>query len=463
MSMRSTDTNERGAIIIQVAFALLALIAFNAFVVDLGVMWVSRREAQNAADAGALAGAIGLMQDGSSANTARSAFQFANTNTIWGQGNSSTNVDVTLSGSSGGCGTGCTVAPIPPCGAAEGCVRVDVFRNLPDRAGVTRGAAIPTFFGHLVGVSQQGVRATATAWTASGNSVQCMLPWGVIDRWSDNFDENKDPTYWPEDPLPGTAGWTSNDRYQPTPALGCGGAPCDEYIPPYQGNENHTGWKVDQDYGRQLVLKGGTTGNYSSGWTSIVNLPNTGGGADYRADIAGCNPLIVGIASAPADACPKANTPGMEANGCINVETGMKQGPTDQGVTQLVATDAGAYWNPGATGPKNRSGSVVKANGATNMESPRIRPLAVLDMDHYINSGCSGSGCVAKIANIIGFFVEGMCKDVKAANRLDPGMDCPDPTKDVVGRIVTLPGAYVSGVGTTATSASFIYVIQLVR
>ena len=50
--------DDRGAIIIHVAFALLALLAFSAFVVDMGVMWVSRRQAQNAADAGALAGAV---------------------------------------------------------------------------------------------------------------------------------------------------------------------------------------------------------------------------------------------------------------------------------------------------------------------------------------------------------------------------------------------------------------------
>jgi hypothetical protein len=68
-----------------------------------------------------------------------------------------------------------------------------------------------------------------------------------------------------------------------------------------------------------------------------------------------------------------------------------------------------------------------------------------------------------KIANIIGFFVEGMCGDVKAAGKLAPGMDCTDPGKDVVGRIVTLPGIYVTGVGTTPANAAFIWVVQLVR
>src|SRR5437867_1366842 len=49
---------ERGAILIQVAISIMALTAFTAFVVDYGVLWVARGQAQNAADAGALAGAI---------------------------------------------------------------------------------------------------------------------------------------------------------------------------------------------------------------------------------------------------------------------------------------------------------------------------------------------------------------------------------------------------------------------
>ena len=44
--------------LILVALSLVTLIAFTTFVVDYGAMWVGRRQAQNAADAGALAGAV---------------------------------------------------------------------------------------------------------------------------------------------------------------------------------------------------------------------------------------------------------------------------------------------------------------------------------------------------------------------------------------------------------------------
>ena len=53
-----TLRSEQGAVFVQVGISILVLMAFNVFVLDYGVMWVSRRQAQNAADAGALAGAV---------------------------------------------------------------------------------------------------------------------------------------------------------------------------------------------------------------------------------------------------------------------------------------------------------------------------------------------------------------------------------------------------------------------
>jgi hypothetical protein len=93
------------------------------------------------------------------------------------------------------------------------------------------------------------------------------------------------------------------------------------------------------------------------------------------------------------------------------------------------------------------------------MSSARVRPMVVLDINHYDASGCTGTTCIGKVANIIGFFVEGMCKDVT----LDAGIGCDDPTKDVVGRIVTVPGSFATGSGGAEESASFVKVVRLVR
>ncbi len=43
---------ERGAVLIHTAIAALVLVGFGTFVVDYGVFWVARHQAQNAADAG---------------------------------------------------------------------------------------------------------------------------------------------------------------------------------------------------------------------------------------------------------------------------------------------------------------------------------------------------------------------------------------------------------------------------
>jgi hypothetical protein len=56
--LRERWKSERGVSLIMVAVEILMLTGFTVFVLDYGVMWLGRRQAQNAADAAALAGAI---------------------------------------------------------------------------------------------------------------------------------------------------------------------------------------------------------------------------------------------------------------------------------------------------------------------------------------------------------------------------------------------------------------------
>jgi hypothetical protein len=452
MTRQSRLRVDGGAVLIHVAFALLALIGFTAFVVDMGVMWVSRGQAQNAADAGALAGAVALMRDGGwSAEAQKSALQWAGANAVFGLQNSAANVRVTFSGPTGTCGASCDVASIPPCGEQPGCVRADVFRNMPDRdyrGGATLGAPVATLFGPMVGVTQQGVRATATAEVAPANLAQCMLPFAVIDRWADNYDPTPVTTHFPDDGLIGAAGWTPNDAYEPA------AEPADVYIPPYAGNTGHTGWRLTNDYGRQLVLRDGSAGSYPSGWSQLVCLNGAAAcsGTEVRDWLTACNPQQVGIAPA-VNPCTAADAP----HGCIEVRTGLAEAPVTEGVENIVALDPAAAWSSGAHGPLGPGTGAV--TGGQGMTTPRIRGMVVLDIGHYASSGCAGGTCVAKVANIIGFFVEGICNTVT----LDAGLVCDDPTSDVVGRIVTLPAQHAAGTGEVVSNASFIHVVRLVR
>ena len=70
--------------------ALLVLFGFATFVVDYGVLWVGRHQAQNAADAGAIAGAIARAYDDfddpsdRGGDGCQSRRQVAGANLVWG-------------------------------------------------------------------------------------------------------------------------------------------------------------------------------------------------------------------------------------------------------------------------------------------------------------------------------------------------------------------------------------------
>ena len=83
--------------------------------------------------------------------------------------------------------------PGSPGAGTNSCIRVDVFRN--QRAG---GNPLPTFFGTLVGVDQQGVRATATAEALFGNSTDCVKPFAIADKWLERRND-QGPPGWSED------------------------------------------------------------------------------------------------------------------------------------------------------------------------------------------------------------------------------------------------------------------------
>ena len=147
--MRSTQLrSEGGAILIQVAVGIVVLIALSMFVFDYGVMWVGRRQAQNAADAGALSGAVALALDTNAAanggeDALNSALVVAAGNNVWGQ---APNADAN--------NLNAFYPVVCPDGTVT-CLRVDVYRN------VARNNPLPMFFGRFVNLTEQGVRGHA--------------------------------------------------------------------------------------------------------------------------------------------------------------------------------------------------------------------------------------------------------------------------------------------------------------
>jgi hypothetical protein len=170
---RTSIADQRGAIFVQVGMVMVVLMAFSVFVLDYGVLWIARTQAQAAADAGALAGAVARGYDdfGSPPHhrdpAGMIARSVAQANVVWNQPPTT------------------TVSFDCPAGTTGRCTRIDVFRD-----GTNSSAALETVFGPLLGVSVQRVRATATAITEDGNATHCLSPLAFPDDW----DENRGPT-----------------------------------------------------------------------------------------------------------------------------------------------------------------------------------------------------------------------------------------------------------------------------
>jgi len=164
--------------LLNLAVGVMVFIGMLAFVVDYGVMWVGRGQAQNAADAGALAGAVAMAldtngwTDRTETGPARAAaLRMAQSNAIW-SATPSVNVatDVFFTGDPA------AMCPADVNGRTP-CIRVDVYRNQ------ARGNPLPAIFGRAVGLVNQGVRATATARVAVANASDCLKPWAIPDKW----------------------------------------------------------------------------------------------------------------------------------------------------------------------------------------------------------------------------------------------------------------------------------------
>jgi Flp pilus assembly protein TadG len=419
----------RGAVLVHTAVAMMALMAFNALVIDYGALWVSRRQAQNAADAAALAGALSLAFDDPDdiPRAQNAAAATGVVNLVLGSAPAIDPAsDVTL-----------VPCPLGAPGLPDTCVRANVYRSQ------ARGNALPTFFAHIMGINSQDMRATATAQVMTGNAVECLKPWAVADKWDENW-ENDAPNNGP---------WTTasnfdkyrkqGNNYVPDPSV----TTPDVYIAP-SANSSGTGFAPfdanghpTSDYGLPLTLKIGSSENrLSSGWFQALDLPNPdgssgSGGASYRNNIKNCNGNVYGIGDT------------------IPTEQGNMVGPTSQGVAGggpdgmgLTEKDPGAIWNNTTKSIQGSCAPGVCADGVWYARSPRIVPVPLFNLDDFFAGAPNGKTSVT-ITNIMGFFIEGMC---------GPG------NKDVCGRLVAIPAQKREGGGVDET-ASFLRKVLLVR
>lgn len=420
--------DERGALLVHVALAMLTLIAFSALAIDYGALLGARRQSQNAADAAALAGAWSLAFDDPDdiPRAQAAAAATGQLNVVLGAAPSIV------------AATDVTLIPCPPGapGVPDTCIRANVYRS------AARSNALPTFFAQILGINSQDVRATATAQVETGNAVECLKPWAVADRWHEHWESG----------APNAGPWTTTsafdkyvkngNNYNPDPSVTIP----DVYVAPTAASPG-TGFtpfdatgKPSSDYGLQMNLKLGSGENrISSGWFLALDLPcpQGGGGDCYEDNIKACTPNIFAV----GETVP------------VSSAQGVKQGPTTHGVDGggdaimgLKERDPGAYWDAATQTVKGSCAPGVCADGKYYSKSPRVVAVALFDIDAFFAGSPSGKSTVP-ITNVMGFFIEGMGGS---------------GNKDVIGRLVAIPGVTKAG-GTVTETASFLRTVLLVR
>ena len=328
-----------------------------------------------------------------------------------------------------------------------------MFRN------AARGNPLPMFFGAVVGVSSQGVRATATAQIVTGNTTDCLKPWAIVDRWDEfngahaehNFPATVDPDFNPAGQPPSTFDKYSTGQGQNPP-------PEDDYYVPPSATSPAQASGCRKTKALRFAVKADGASTVSSGWFMEIKLPRLdgdwNGGNTYRNNIETCGGLPYSIAT-PGTACPadisQADAPYWANHGCFGVKTGGTVGPTRQGIDTLVAKDPSATYDYATK-------TIIGSTFSPPTRSPRVVPIATLDIDDYLSRNPTGSNGTVRLSNIYGYFIEGM-GDVDK----NTGVMTLNPNgKAVLGRIITIP-AMAMGSSPLPASASFLRSIILVR
>lgn len=352
--------DQTGMSYVFIGMGMLAFVSASMLAIDVGMLMTARSQAQNSADAGALAGATALLYDDFNNRTASgpavtSAIRAAQMNDVM-RGQVSVNpADVTF--------------PTNPTTGQADEVRVEVRRT------ASRGNPISTLIARYFGMTQTDIGAVATAEAAPANAMDCVKPFTIPDKWIEK-------TSPPWDSL--TSDYDAYDKQ---------GRPLsnpDIYIPAYDSSgapdPSYTGYRMfarfpgdTTDVGTMLTIRAGTGNNITPSFYFSLAMTTNTGGSDYRWNIMNCN-----------------NTH-YKWGDLLVQEPGNMMGPTTQGITDLILQDPGATFSPSY-------GKVV--NSAFGNHSPRIFPIPLYDPIYYDSGKRNGRNADLKTANWIGFFAD---------------------------------------------------------
>jgi Flp pilus assembly protein TadG len=341
--------DERGMSLVYISLGFMGFLAATTLAIDVGMFMAARSQAQNSADAGALAGAVALAFNdfdnrAASGPAVQSAINAAQANDVMGAEPSIGPGDVTF--------------PNDPSGRPTR-VHVSVYRTQE------RNNAIPTMMGPLFGVNTVNIGATATAEASPANAMTCVKPFMIPDRWHEATGSF--------DPLTSTFDMYDNHNNLLPPDSR------DTYVGP--SGDNPTGYNSG-DKGMELILRAGTGNNIEPTMYYSWKMPGDIGADYYTNNISGCNTTLISLS---------ADDPFY-----MTQEPGNMVGPTNDGIDGLIAKDPGAQWDTGCSCIVNSAYGI----------SPRVTPLPLYDPVYYATGKANGRNADFKLANIMGFFIE---------------------------------------------------------
>jgi Flp pilus assembly protein TadG len=342
--LRRLRDDQSGMSYVFIGMGMMAFVSASMLAIDVGMVVTSRNQAQNAADAAALAGATALLYDdfddrSPSGPAVTGAIAAGTANTVMGGTVTITPADIQFLNDAAGQPTR---------------VRATVYR--------TGTNGVQTWIRSIFDQEYRAdISATATAEAAPANAMTCVKPFTVPDRWIEKQ----------------TPPWDPNDTFDMLDDKGKPLANPDIYIP--ASESGYTGYNAERDKGLVVRLKGDNATKLAPSFYQPWAIPGSTGGDDYRDNIANCNTTIVPFGA------------------ILTPEPGFMVGPTKQGMDELIAKDPSAYWD-------ESTNSVV----SDKHPSPRVVAIPLFDPEYYETGKKNGKTADLKAVNFLGFFVEEM-------------------------------------------------------
>jgi Flp pilus assembly protein TadG len=347
MRIERLRRDESGMSYVFIGLSMMAFMSASMLAIDVGMLMTARNQAQNSADAGALAGATALLFDDYNNRTPTGP---AVTNAILGaKSNWVMSGQVSVNPAD-------VVFLNDPSGQNDR-VKVTVYRQ------AARGNAVSTLIARFFGTATADIGATATAEAAPSNAMTCVKPFTIPDKWIEKQ----------------TPPWDGDDGFDIVDKKGKPIANPDVYIGP-EDPANYTGYNAERDAGITIILKADNGTKIAPSFYQAWDMPlYNAGGSDYRDNIGHCNTSVMGYGD------------------LIVPKPGMMTGPTAQGMRDLIDRDPNASWNS----------STNKPDSAMH-PSPRVVAIPLFDPVYYDEGKRNGRTASLKFVNYLGFFVERM-------------------------------------------------------